>query len=114
MRSDCPPGVDTTILDAASLLALALGGAALDAGPPPVAADPAVTGEWLSADGTVRLRLESDGRYESRVAGRDRAARGTYRVDGTAVLLHDDSGLRITVTRLGDALEMAGYDLRRA
>ena len=114
MRSRCDPRVDTTILDAAALLALALGGARLDARRQPSPADPTLTGSWASADGTVRLRLEPDGRYEGSVAGRSRAVRGTYHVDGTSVLLRDDSGLRTPVTRLGDALEMAGYDLRRA
>lgn len=114
MRTDCPPRVDTTILDAAVLLALAFGGATLDVRPPPVATDPAVAGLWRSPDGTIRLRLERDGTYEGAVAGRDRAARGTYRVNGAALLLLDDSGLRTPVTRLGDTLEMAGHDLRRA
>ncbi len=114
MRTDVPPRVDTTILDAAALLALALCGAALEARSQPGAPDPALAGLWRSADGTVRLRLERDGTYEGSVAGRSRAARGTYRVDGTSVLLRDDSGLRTAVDRRGDTLEMAGYDLRRA
>lgn len=114
MRTDHPPRVDTTILDAAALLALALGGAALDVRRQPVATDAGVAGVWHSTDGTILLRLERDGTYEGAVAGRDRAPRGTYRVDGVALLLQDDSGLRTPVTRVGDALEMAGYDLRRS
>ncbi len=114
MRTDCAPRVDTTILDAAALLALALGGGpALDVLPGPVAADPALAGIWHSADGTVRLRLERDGTYEGSVAGRCRAARGTYRADGVSLLLRDESGLRTPVTRSGDTLEMAGYALHR-
>ena len=113
MRTDCAPRVDTTILDAAALLALALGGAALDVCPQPVAPDPALAGLWRSADGTVRLRLERDGTYQGSVAGRHRTARGTYRADGPELLLRDDTGLRTTVTRLDDRLEMAGYDLHR-
>jgi len=113
MRTDCPPRVDTTVLDAAALLAIALGGAALEVPPQPPTTDPALAGVWRSADGTVRLRLEPDGTYEGSVAGRSRAARGTYRVDGASLLLRDDSGLRTPVNRLGDTLEMAGYDLHR-
>ena len=105
---------DTTILDATTLLALALGGATLDPQRRPVAAGPDLAGVWHSPDGTVRLRLAHDGTYEGSVAGRSRAARGTYRVDGPSVLLRDDSGLRTPVTRLGDTLAMAGYDLHRA
>ena len=105
---------DATILDTAALLAPALHGNPL--GPPAhrPAVDPAVTGMWQSTDGTVRLTLEPDGTYRGTVAGRSRAARGTYRVDGPSVLLRDDSGLRTPVTRLGDTLAMAGYDLHRA
>ena len=99
------------ILDAAALLARALRGA--PPAPPP-AVDAVLTGMWHSVDGTVRLKLEPDGTYCGSVAGRARAARGTYRVDGPSVLLRDDSGLRTPVTRLGDTLAMAGYDLHRA
>lgn len=87
---------------------------ALDNLAPPQAADPALTGRWHSADGTVRLQLEPDGTYRGSVAGRSRTARGTYLVDGPSVVLYDDSGLHTPVTRLGDTLAMAGYDLHRA
>lgn len=109
MRNACADRPDTTIFDAA-----ARHGTALDTPAQPRAADPALTGRWHSADGTVRLELEPDGTYRGTVAGRSRAARGTYRVDGPSVLLHDDSGLSTPVTRLGDTLAMAGYDLHRA
>ena len=113
LRTDCSPHVDATILDAAALLALALGGATLDVHPQPAATDPALAGTWRSADDTVRLRLAQDGTYEGSVAGRARAARGTYRADADSLLLRDDSGLRTPVGRRGDILQMAGYDLRR-
>lgn len=108
-----PTVLDATILDATALLTLALRGAALDTPSRPVAADPALAGTWRSADGVVRLRLDPDGTYEGSVAGRARAARGTYRVDGPSVLLHDHCGLRTPATHLGDTLAMAGYDLHR-
>ena len=87
---------------------------ALDNLAPPQATDPALTGRWHSADDTVRLQLEPDGTYRGSVAGRSRTAHGTYLVDGPSIVLYDDSGLHIPVTRLGDTLVMAGYDLHRA
>jgi hypothetical protein len=113
--------VDTTILGAATLLALATGDGSgpveLAAAPP----HPAVTGTaadyagvWLSADGEVRLRLEPDGTYERSITGREQVARGTYRWDGATVLLRDDSGLRTTATFFDGRLEMAGHSLFRS
>ncbi|MEV6306170.1 Atu4866 domain-containing protein [Actinoplanes sp. NPDC051861] len=108
--------LDTTVLDAASLLAIAMGGAT-DVGTcpvtgrPRVVTDAAVVGAWRSADGVVRLQLRRDGTYAGEVAGRRRQARGTYRVDGGSVLLHDDSGLNTPVTVHDGELEMAGHRL---
>jgi len=123
MRLHPGPRVDTTILGAATLLALAMGNGSgpteFEFAPPPAAAtadaDAArYAGVWLSADGTVRLALQTDGTYERSVAGRKRAARGTYRVAGTEVLLRDDNGLRTTAAVSGDALDMAGHQLHRS
>jgi Agrobacterium tumefaciens protein Atu4866 len=112
--------VDTAILDAATLLALAMGNGAepadIESAPPlPATTGTAAdhTGMWLSADGDVRLTLKSDGTYERSITGRHRAAHGTYRVDGAMVLLRDDSGLRTAVTVADGALEMAGHSLTR-
>ncbi|HEU4347402.1 MAG TPA: Atu4866 domain-containing protein [Actinoplanes sp.] len=122
MRIHCGPGVDTTILGAATLLALAMGNGSAPSEfelvhpPAVVAADADAAGYlglWLSPDRTVRLALEPDGRYERSVAGRKKVAHGTYRVAGTTVLLRDDSGLRTTVIFFDGALEMAGHRLFR-
>jgi hypothetical protein len=105
---------DTTVLGAASLLALAVSGRE---SPPMPAPTPAKTegmdlaGVWLSADGTVRLDLRPDGTYGSSLAGRRRSARGSYLADGMGVLLCDDNGLRTAVTAGDDGLEMAGHRL---
>jgi hypothetical protein len=111
------PVPDATVLDATALLALAMGGAAgVEARPvtgrPKVVLDAAVVGAWRSSDGVVRLQLRRDGTYAGEVAGRRRQARGTYRIDGTSVLLHDDSGLSTPVTVYEGELEMAGHRLR--
>jgi hypothetical protein len=106
------PRVDATIFGAASLLALAMGDvahAAATADRPPTE----MVGHWRSADGTVRLAMANDGTYQRSVAGRHRTESGTYRTDGTTVLLRADSGLPTTVTPVGDALEMAGHRLFR-
>ncbi|MGW4940623.1 Atu4866 domain-containing protein [Actinoplanes sp. NPDC004185] len=112
------PRVDTTIFGATSLLTLALGGVAPEqlTAPVPVASGhaEAVAGLWLSADKTVRLRLDADWSYLGRVAGRHRAAKGTYRPEGTGLVLRDDTGLRTPVTVADDVLEMAGHQLFRA
>lgn len=108
--------LDTTVLDATALLAIAMGGAADPGGrpsaaPPKVMTDAAVVGAWRSADGVVRLQLRTDGTYAGAVAGRRRPARGTYQIDGTYVLLHDESGLDTPVTVREGELEMAGHRL---
>jgi hypothetical protein len=113
--------VDTPIFGAATLLALAMGNGAppadLTAAPPhpaPTGTATEYAGVWLSADGAVRLALTVDGTYERSITGRRQVARGTYREDGTTVLLRDDSGLRTTATFVGGVLEMAGHDLFRS
>ena len=121
MRPNPGPRIDTTILGAATLLALAMGTGSgpteFELAPPAAATADADTahhaGVWLSADGTVRLALAPDGTYERSVAGRKRAARGTYRVAGLSVLLRDDNGLRTSATFVDDALEVAGHRLYR-
>jgi putative ligand-binding protein with streptavidin-like fold len=110
---------DTTVLGTSSLLALVMGTAAGEAGPPPghrpaTVADKAPVGRWRSADGAVRLEIKTDGTYAGAVAGRKRAAHGTYRVDGTTMTLRDDTGLRTPVTLYQGELEMAGHRLGRA
>ena len=113
----CAPRVDATIFGTASLLTLALGGVAPEqlAAPVPVAGaeETTLAGLWLSADHTVRLELGTDWSYESRVQGRRRAAKGTYRPAGTGLVLRDSSGLRTPVAVAGDGLEMAGHQLFR-
>jgi hypothetical protein len=129
MRTHCGPRIDATILGAASLLALVMGSgnaegpdrAAASAPPSVVATEPVATepvatelvGVWTSADREVRLELRADGRYDRSIVGRDAVSSGAYRVDGTTVLLRDDSGLRTTVTVLDHFLEMAGHRLHR-
>ena len=124
MRTFRGPRIDATILGAASLLALAMarGGTAeaterfQTVPPPAVAVRPSVAafvGIWMSADDTVRLDVSADGTYERSVAGRKESARGTYRVDGTVLLLRDESGIRTTVTSVNGALEMAGHRLEK-
>lgn len=107
---------DTTVLDAAALLAIAMGGAAdvvtcPVTGRPATVTDEAVIGGWRSADGMVRLQLRTDGTYAGAVAGRRRQARGTYQIDGVSVLLRDDSGLNTPITVHDGELEMAGHRL---
>ncbi len=119
MPTTCDPHVDFTVLDAASLLAIAMGGTAgTDYGPgaihPRVVTSAAVTGAWRSPDGTVRLRLHTDGTFAGEVAGRRRHARGTYAIDGESVVLHDESGLRTPIHVHDGELEMAGHRLRPA
>lgn len=119
MSTSCEPRVDFTVLDAASVLAIAMSCAG-SASSGPLAARPrvvigaAVVGRWHSPDGTVRLQLRRDGTYAGEVAGRRRPARGTYLVDGESVVLCDDSGLQTPVHVHDGELEMAGYRLRPA
>jgi hypothetical protein len=109
--------VDATIFGATSLLALALGGVATEhlAAPAPVATGDAeiLAGIWLNADKTVRLQLGADWSYLGSVAGRHRAARGTYHPAGSGLVLRDETGLRTPVTLAGYGLEMAGHHLFR-
>jgi hypothetical protein len=107
------PRVDTTILDAAAILALAMSGqAATIANPTPARINPtAPVGVWLSADGTVRLDIKTDGTYAGQVAGRKRRAHGTYDLDGATLTLRDDSGLATPVTVHDRELTMAGHRL---
>lgn len=109
--------VDATIFGATSLLALALGGVAPEriaaaAAPPAAEPDPLV-GLWLSVDQAVRLELAADWSYLGSVAGRHRAARGTYRPEGAGLVLRDETGLRTPVVVAEDALELAGHQLYR-
>ena len=109
--------VDTTVLGTSSLLALAMGNDASGASPPaghrPTASGTPV-GRWRSADGAVRLEIKTDGTYAGAVAGRKRAAHGTYRVEGATMTLRDDTGLPTPVAVYADELEMAGHRLGRA
>jgi len=111
--------VDTTVLSTSSLLALAMGTAGSGATAPPghqpaKLPAPALVGRWRSADGAVNLEIKTDGTYAGAVAGRKRAAHGTYRVDGSTMTLRDDTGLRTPVTLYDGELEMAGHRLGRA
>jgi hypothetical protein len=81
---------------------------------PATVAGKTLVGRWRSADGAVRLEIKTDGTYAGAVAGRKRAAHGTYRVDGTTMILRDDTGLPIPVTLYADELDMAGHRLARA
>jgi hypothetical protein len=115
------------VLDAACLLAIAVGGRApyardfdqalRDEGQrhavPDGGVDAGLAGRWRSADGAVELRIEPDGSYRRRVAGRARTAHGTCHGAGSALLLCDETGLRTPVTYLGDVLQMAGHELYR-
>jgi hypothetical protein len=125
MRTYRGPRIDATILGAASLLALAVytaGGTGEVTGRFQNVQTPALAvandvaayvGVWLSADDTVRLDVSADGTYERSIVGRRKSARGTYRVQDTALLLVDESGIRTTVTSGKGGLEMAGYQLAR-
>jgi hypothetical protein len=122
MRTNRAPRIDATILGTASLLALAIGGATIEApvgstAPPSVINDGAtaanLAGSWVSADKEVRLKLGADGRYERSVKGRAKSAKGTYKLDGATLRLRDDSGLRTDVTVYDGALELAGHQLIR-
>jgi hypothetical protein len=110
-----PSRGETTIFGASSLLTLALGGVAPDdlAVPVPAGSGDAaqLVGIWLSADSTVKLRLDPDWSYLGSVEGRRRAAKGTYRAEGSGLVLRDDTGLRTSVTVVEDVLEMAGHQL---
>ncbi|GAA2892387.1 hypothetical protein Acy02nite_63260 [Actinoplanes cyaneus] len=113
-----PPRVDTTILDAAAMLAIALGrttddGLGVAPQRPRVITGAAVVGAWRSSDGMIKLRIRTDGTYAGEVAGRRSRPHGTYRIDGDAVVLHDDaSGLSTQLTLVHDGeLEMAGHRL---
>jgi len=126
MRTYRGPRVDATILGAASLLALIVGSAGGATGaterfqvvPTPVVAvsggAATYVGVWLSADDAVRLDVSTDGTYERSIVGRKQSARGQYRVDGTVLLLVDESGIRTAVTNSPGGIEMAGYQLARA
>jgi hypothetical protein len=109
--------VETTISGATSLLTRALGGVAaerLGASGPAAAEDAAaLAGIWLSADRTVRLQLGADWSYRGRVEGRRRDAKGTYRPEGSGLVLCDETGLRTPVTVAEDSLELAGHHLFR-
>ena len=115
MRAICEIPLDTTVLGAASLLALALGS---DVPAAPGARRPVQpsgtrrpVGVWRTADGAVSLDIKTDGTYAGKVAGRRRAAQGTYDVDDTGMTLRDDSGLRTPVALHDGVLEMAGHRL---
>lgn len=119
MASPCDTRVDLTVLDAASVLAIALGGAPdphfrPGYARPRVVTDSAVVGAWRSPDGVVKLQLRRDGTYAGEITGRRKPARGTYRIEGTSVVLHDDSGLHTDVQVREGELEMAGHRLRPA
>jgi Agrobacterium tumefaciens protein Atu4866 len=118
--------VDATVLGAATILALAMGGGPqatvpterFETAEPPADATSQTgaeryVGVWMSEDDTVRLDIAADGSYERSVAGRKRSARGVYRVSGTDLLLRDESGVRTTVTTGDHWLQMAGYRLTR-
>jgi hypothetical protein len=124
MRTYRGPRIDTTILGAASLLALAMAGVGatptqhIRTAPAPasVAEDGAAAyaGVWMSADDAVRLDLSIDLTYARSIVGRKATAVGTYTVDGDTLRLRDSSsGLRTTVTSVGGQLDMAGYRLSR-
>jgi hypothetical protein len=111
--------VDTAVLDAAALFAIAMGGQAAEqpgtSGRMPTrVAVSAPVGIWLSADGTVRLDIRTDGTYAGKVAGRKRRPQGTYDLAGRTLTLSDDSGLRTPVAVGDEVLEMAGHRLGRA
>ncbi|WP_249037987.1 Atu4866 domain-containing protein [Actinoplanes italicus] len=117
MATSCEHRVDFTVLDAASILAIAMGGITSSyAGPedlhPRAVTGAAVIGAWRSQDGVVKLQLRRDGTYAGEVAGRRRAARGTYLIEGESVMLRDDSGLQTAVQVHDGELEMAGHRLR--
>ncbi|KUL32352.1 Atu4866 domain-containing protein [Actinoplanes awajinensis] len=121
MQTSSIPHVDTTVLDATALLAIAMGrtpdtGLGQVLKRPQVVTGAAVVGAWRSPDGTVQLQLRTDGTYAGEVAGRRKRPSGTYRLDGDSLLLHDDtSGLRTPVTVLHQGeLEMAGHRLHPA
>ncbi|MFG1605451.1 hypothetical protein [Actinoplanes sp. NPDC049265] len=113
--------IDTTILGATSLLAIAMGGgtggSALAVAPPPAVVTeatepPSIAGTWRSLDGVVTLVLRNDLSYDLTVQGRDRRAHGWYAVDGADVRLRDEDGLRTPARVTGDGLiEMAGHEL---
>ncbi|GAA2619152.1 Atu4866 domain-containing protein [Paractinoplanes durhamensis] len=107
------PTADATVLDASALLALVMGGSAGEPGPKPAAPSAtAPVGLWLSADGTVRLDIRTDGTYDAQVAGRRQRARGTYHIDGGLMTLSDrHSGLCTAVSLYDGELEMAGHRL---
>jgi hypothetical protein len=125
MRNFRGPRIDATILGAASLLALAMGTGSGTAeatqrfqtvSPQEVAVTNGAgqfVGVWLSADDAVRLDIAADGTYERSIVGRKKSARGTYRVDGTALQLRDESGVRTTVTSGNGYVEMAGHRLAK-
>jgi hypothetical protein len=118
MRIPHEPVVDATVLDAAAILAIAMGGRGAGSTGSPGLTPARITtsapvGAWLSSDGTVRLDLRTDGTYDGQVAGRRRRARGTYRFDGATLTLNDDSGLYTAVTVRESELEMAGHRLGR-
>jgi hypothetical protein len=119
MRISRDISVDTTVLGTSSLLALAMGtdssgATAPSRHQPATIASRALVGRWRSADGAVRLEIKIDGTYAGAVAGRKRAAHGTYRLDGPTMTLRDDTGLRTPVTVYDGELEMAGHRLGRA
>jgi hypothetical protein len=111
------PHLDTTILDAAAMLAIAMGHApetGIGAVPqrPEVITGAAVVGAWRSPDGAVKLQLRNDGTYAGEVAGRRKRPHGTYRVLPDAVVLLDESGLNTPVFLVHEGeLEMAGHRL---
>ncbi len=115
MRANSEISLDTTVLGAASLLALALGTGPAAAGDDRRPARPMKilppVGVWRSADGAVLLDIKTDGTYAGKVAGRRRAAHGTYDLEGAGMTLSDDSGLRTPVTLHDGVLEMAGHRL---
>jgi hypothetical protein len=127
MRTSRRPRIDATILGAASILAIAMGGSGATetvpterfetAQPPAVAVqkDGAAqfVGVWMTDDNKVRLDIAADGSFERGIVGRKKSARGTYLVSGTRLLLRDESGVRTTVSFGDGHAVMAGYELAR-
>jgi hypothetical protein len=103
---------ETTLLDAAALLTLAMsGGPELAVPAAGAAGGTAMVGVWRSVDGTVRLTLKTDFSYALSVTGRSRPAHGSYLLDGADLRLRDDSGLRTPARLTAGSIEMAGHEL---
>ncbi|PRY65917.1 putative ligand-binding protein with streptavidin-like fold [Glaciihabitans tibetensis] len=70
-------------------------------------------GLWVTADGVIRQRLLPGGRYTEARGSREAAYTGDYRIEGTMIYYHDDTGFSADGEFRKDVLYHAGMVMFR-